>query len=50
VTGFRAVMKSDGFLQITKLVAIICMDCVKNEERRIIPSEALFLFLGEVWS
>jgi hypothetical protein len=33
-------MKSDGFL----------MDCLKNEERRIIPPEALFLLLGEVWS
>jgi hypothetical protein len=26
------------------------MDCLKNEERRIIPPEALFLLLGEVWS
>ncbi len=26
------------------------MDCQKNEERRIIPPEALNLLLGEVWS
>jgi hypothetical protein len=26
------------------------MDCLKNEERRIIPPEALFLVLGEVSS
>jgi len=26
------------------------MDYLKNEERRIIPPETLFLLLGEVWS